>query len=111
MITVVITILLHMEKRSTFKICGVLLATAGAVVVTWFSGGGTEGRSILLGSCFFFINCVSSSMFVVRGSCLFALIDRIKRVGPAVSCSLRDLSVVQCVLGVGDDRRFGDVWR
>lgn len=67
-ITVVITILLRMEKRSALKIVGVLLATAGAMIVTWFSGGGTEGKNILLGSLFFFINCVSSSMFVVRFS-------------------------------------------
>ena len=70
-ITVVITILLRMEKRSTLKIIGVLVATAGAMVVTWFSGGGTEGKSILLGSLFFLINCVSSSLFVVRSPRFF----------------------------------------
>ena len=48
-----------------YKILGVLMATAGAMIVTWFSGGGTEGKSILLGSFFFLINCVSSSLFVV----------------------------------------------
>lgn len=75
-ITVVITILLRMEKRSTLKIIGVLVATAGAMVVTWFSGGGTEGKSILLGSLFFLINCVSSSLFVVRSPRVFFNLNR-----------------------------------
>lgn len=35
-ITIILTLLLHMEKRSWLKICGVILATAGAMIVLLF---------------------------------------------------------------------------
>lgn len=102
-----------MEKRSTLKIIGVLVATAGAMVVTWFSGGGTEGKSILLGSLFFLINCVSSSLFVVRSPRVVFLtwIDRFEGASAAIPRSLGDVTVVQRVLRAGDDRGLGDVWK
>ncbi|KAK8825414.1 hypothetical protein WA538_003110 [Blastocystis sp. DL] len=64
-ITVIVTLLLHTEVRSWLKIVGIVLASCGAAIVAFFSTGGSEGRSILIGSCFFFINCVSNSLFVV----------------------------------------------
>ena len=101
-----------MEKRSTYKIIGVLMATAGAMIVTWFSGGGTEGKSIQLGSLFFLINCVSSSLFVVRSPRVFLTwIDRFEGASAAISRSLEDVAVVQRVLRAGDDRGLGDVWK
>lgn len=64
-ITVVVTILIRMESKSWRKITGIFLAALGAFVVAFFSGGGSTGRSILIGSCFFIVNCFSSSLFVV----------------------------------------------
>ena len=64
-ITVIVTLLLHTEVRSWLKIVGIVLASCGAAIVAFFSTGGSDGRSILIGSCFFFINCVSNSLFVV----------------------------------------------
>ena len=64
-ITVVVTIMIHMESKSWRKILGILLSASGAFVVAFFSGGGSSGRNILIGSCFFFVNCLSSSLFVV----------------------------------------------
>ena len=64
-ITVVVTIMIHMESKSWRKIICNLLSASGAFVVAFFSGGGSSGRSILIGSCFFFVNCLSNSLFVV----------------------------------------------
>lgn len=64
-ITVVVTIMIHMESKSWRKILGILLSASGAFVVAFFSGGGSTGRSILIGSFFFFVNCFSNSLFVV----------------------------------------------
>lgn len=65
LITVFLTIVFHLEKKSFLKITGVVLATSGATVITALSGGGTEGRNNLIGSLFFLINCTCSSLYVI----------------------------------------------
>ena len=51
--------------------------------------------------------------FYVCGTILgfSARIDRVESAGAAVSGSLGDIALVQCVLGFGDDRWIGDVWK
>lgn len=64
-ITVVITILLKTEVKNWTKIAGIFLAASGAFIVSFFTGHGSSQKGVLLGSCFFFINCLSSSFFVI----------------------------------------------
>ena len=63
--TVVITLLLRTEAKNWTKIIGVFLAAIGAFIVSFFTGHGSSQKGVLLGSCFFFINCLSNSLFVI----------------------------------------------
>lgn len=63
--TVVITVLLKTEAKNWTKISGVVIATLGAFTVSFFTGHGSTQKGILVGSCFFFVNCLSSSLFVI----------------------------------------------
>lgn len=72
--TIIIAILIKIEKVSKNKVIGIALSIIGAfsiVIIEYYINPNTDGSvdskqsDLLIGSLFFFGNCLSSSLYVV----------------------------------------------
>lgn len=73
------------------------------------SGGGETGKGVIIGSCFFFVNCLSNSLFVVRRLFLVSTAGAFQAAGAQVPCGHRHSVVVLHLLCAGDDGRWWHV--
>ena len=67
--TAALAIWLGMERPSARRLGGIFLAFAGCALMVWLSAAGVGANGVVdevAGNCFFFVNCLATSLYVIR---------------------------------------------